>query len=63
MASIAGNEPTPRSDPAALHALIPDLHHAQTLGSGDFLQLEVPDQVDAMLERCLKVAVPRLAAS
>ena len=63
MASIAGNEPTPRSDPVALHALIPDLHHAQTLGSGHFLQLEVPDQVDAMLERCLKVAVPRLAAS
>lgn len=42
-----------RTDPAALRRLIPQAHFAQTALSGHFLTLEVPDQVNAMLERFL----------
>jgi pimeloyl-ACP methyl ester carboxylesterase len=35
----------------------------QTVGAGHFHQLVVPDQVNAMIDRFLAVAVPRLAAA
>ena len=43
----------PRSDVARLRALCSTLMLGQTVGSGHFLQLEVPDQVNAMLDRFL----------
>jgi pimeloyl-ACP methyl ester carboxylesterase len=44
-------------DAARLLALKPDLHVGVTVGAGHFHQLEVPDQVNAMIERFLTVAV------
>jgi pimeloyl-ACP methyl ester carboxylesterase len=52
---IAADEPQPRSDMARLHDLIPHLHYGRVVGSGHFCQLEVPDQVNAMIDRFLKV--------
>ena len=53
MLFIAANETKPRSDVARLRALCSTLMLGQTVGSGHFLQLEVPDQVNAMLDRFL----------
>lgn len=55
---IAANEPSPRSDMARLLQLIPHLMVGQTVGSGHFCQLEVPGQVNAMIDRFLTVAGP-----
>jgi hypothetical protein len=41
-----------------LHVLAPSLQYAQTVGAGQFLQLEVPAQVNAMLERFMTVSAP-----
>ncbi len=43
----------PHNDAAALRALNPCLRTGQTVGAGHFNQLEVPDQVNAMIERFL----------
>jgi pimeloyl-ACP methyl ester carboxylesterase len=40
---------------ARLLQLIPHLMAGQTVGSGHFCQLEVPEQVNAMLDRFLTV--------
>jgi pimeloyl-ACP methyl ester carboxylesterase len=53
MLFVAANEEKPRSDVARLRALCSTLRTGQTVGSGHFLQLEVPDQVNAMLARFL----------
>jgi pimeloyl-ACP methyl ester carboxylesterase len=55
---IAANEPHPRSEIAPLRALVPQMLYEQTVGSGHFCQLEVPDQVNAMIDRFLATAVP-----
>jgi pimeloyl-ACP methyl ester carboxylesterase len=52
---IAADEPGPRSDMAALRDLLPQLALGQTVGSGHFCQLEVPDQVNAMIHRFLAI--------
>lgn len=39
-----------------LHELAPSLRYAQTVGAGHFLQLEVPAQVNAMIERFMTVS-------
>ena len=54
---IAANEPSPRSDMACLRELLPQLQTGQTVGSGHFCQLEVPQQVQAMIERFLAIAL------
>jgi pimeloyl-ACP methyl ester carboxylesterase len=36
-----------------LRPMVPQLLVGQTAGSGHFIQLEVPDQVNAMIERFL----------
>ncbi len=41
-----------------LHELCPHLLYGQTVGSGHFCQLEVPEQINAMIERFLDVALP-----
>jgi pimeloyl-ACP methyl ester carboxylesterase len=48
------------ADLAKLRALCPHVVVGQTVGAGHFHQLEVPDQVNAMIERFLTVS--RLAA-
>ena len=52
---IAADEPAPRSDMAALRELLPQLVFGQTVGSGHFCQLEVPEQVNAMIDRFLTI--------
>jgi pimeloyl-ACP methyl ester carboxylesterase len=47
----------PLADLARLRELCPQVMVAQTAGAGHFCQLEVPDQVIAMIERFLKVSL------
>jgi pimeloyl-ACP methyl ester carboxylesterase len=43
------------TDPTAFAAGRPNVFVAQTVGSGHFIQVEVPDQVHAMMERFLRI--------
>ncbi|MCX5515416.1 alpha/beta hydrolase [Kaistia algarum] len=52
---IAADEPSPRSDMTRLSQLVPHLLQGKVVGSGHFCQLEVPDQVNAMIDRFLNV--------
>jgi pimeloyl-ACP methyl ester carboxylesterase len=45
------------NDPARLLPFKPDLQFGMTVGAGHFHQLEVPEQVTAMIERFLEVAI------
>jgi pimeloyl-ACP methyl ester carboxylesterase len=45
------------ADTAALTAGMPNVFTAQTVGSGHFIQNEVPEQVNAMIDRFLTVIV------
>ena len=45
------------TDVARFHKLCPHLITGQTVGSGHFHQLEVPEQVNPMIERFLTIAV------
>lgn len=56
---IAADELQPRADMARVHELCPQLLDGKTVGSGHFCQLEVPEQVNAMISRFLAVALPR----
>jgi pimeloyl-ACP methyl ester carboxylesterase len=47
----------PRTDPALLTQLCPQIMIGQTVGAGHFNQLEVPDQVNAMIERFMVVSL------
>jgi pimeloyl-ACP methyl ester carboxylesterase len=51
---LAADE-TPLSDLPRLRELVPSLSFGQTVGSGHFCQLEVPEQVNPMIERFLAV--------
>jgi pimeloyl-ACP methyl ester carboxylesterase len=53
---VRGGGPT---DPTVLAADHPNVMVAQTIGAGHFIQLEVPDQVHAMIERFLIVSADR----
>ncbi len=44
----------PACSPSALRAAIPDVVTGQTVGAGHFNMLEVPDQVNSMIERFLE---------
>jgi pimeloyl-ACP methyl ester carboxylesterase len=57
---IVADEPSARTDMARLKELIPDLNLARTAGSGHFCQLEVPDQINAMIARFITVALARI---
>lgn len=48
----------PLPDRARFRELCPQLQCAQTAGAGHFHQLEVPDQVNAMIERFLSAVAP-----
>ncbi|MEG6507598.1 alpha/beta hydrolase [Methyloligella sp. 2.7D] len=55
---IAADEPVPRADMSRLQKLVPRMLTGKTVGSGHFCQLEVPDQITAMIERFLTVTFP-----
>jgi pimeloyl-ACP methyl ester carboxylesterase len=52
----------PRGDVTRFAEACPTLVHGQVVGSGHFLQLEVPDQVNAMIRRFLAIGVPPASA-
>ena len=54
---IAADELQPRSDMARFHELAPQVLYGKTVGSGHFCQLEVPEQVNAMIERFLAISL------
>jgi pimeloyl-ACP methyl ester carboxylesterase len=54
---IVANEPAARTDLVRTKELIPQMHIGRTVGSGHFCQLEVPDQINAMLARFIRVAL------
>jgi pimeloyl-ACP methyl ester carboxylesterase len=56
---IADDEAQPRSDMGRFHEMFPDILYGKTVGSGHFCQLEVPDQIGAMIDRFLSVTLPR----
>ncbi len=48
----------PMTDLARFKELCPHMVNGQTVGAGHFNQLEVPDQVNGMIDRFLKVTIP-----
>jgi pimeloyl-ACP methyl ester carboxylesterase len=54
---IAADEYPPRADILRLRTLVPELHYGHVVGSGHFCQLEVPEQVNAMIDRFMALAV------
>lgn len=55
---VAANEPQPRSDMSRFHEMFPQVLDGKTVGSGHFCQLEVPEQVNAMIDRFLAITFP-----
>ena len=53
------NAATWRPELGLFKGLCPQLMLGQTVGAGHFNMLEVPDQVNAMIERFLKLTVDR----
>lgn len=49
---------TPNADLARASELRPEMMIGKTVGSGHFSQLEVPDQVNAILARFVEISVP-----
>lgn len=54
---------TPNADLQRFHELCPQLVIGKTVGSGHFLELEVPEQVNAMIDRFLATALPAAPAT
>ena len=54
---VLSSAPDESNDPARLLPFKPDVHVGMTVGAGHFHQLEVPEQVTAMIERFLEVAI------
>jgi pimeloyl-ACP methyl ester carboxylesterase len=54
---VLRSQPGGSNDAARLLPHKPDLHFGVTVGAGHFHQLEVPEQVTAMIERFVQVAV------
>jgi pimeloyl-ACP methyl ester carboxylesterase len=55
---VAANEPQPRSDMGCFREIFPQVLDSKTAGSGHFCQLEVPEQVNAMIDRFLASTLP-----
>jgi pimeloyl-ACP methyl ester carboxylesterase len=55
---VAADELKPRSDMSRFHELAPQILSGKTVGSGHFCQLEVPEQINAMIERFLAITLP-----
>jgi pimeloyl-ACP methyl ester carboxylesterase len=56
---IAADELQPRSDMARFHEMFSDILYGKAVGSGHFCQLEVPGQINAMIDRFLAVKLTR----
>lgn len=56
---VAADEAQPRSDMSRFHEMFPDILYGKTVGSGHFCQLEVPEQIGAMIDRFLTIELPR----
>jgi pimeloyl-ACP methyl ester carboxylesterase len=56
---VAADEVQPRSDMSRFHEMFPDILYGKTVGSGHFCQLEVPEQINAMIDRFLALMLPR----
>jgi pimeloyl-ACP methyl ester carboxylesterase len=41
------------------HEMFPDILYGKTVGSGHFCQLEVPEQINAMIDRFLTIVLPQ----
>ena len=54
---VLSSMPGGSNDPARLQALKPDTYFGMTVGAGHFHQLEVPEQVNAMIERFLAITI------
>jgi pimeloyl-ACP methyl ester carboxylesterase len=54
---VLAARPGGSNDPSRLLPLRPDLHYGVTVGAGHFHQLDVPEQVTAMMERFIEVAI------
>lgn len=54
---IAADEAQPRSDMTRFHELAPQILYGKTVGSGHFCQLEVPEQVNAMIDRFIAITL------
>jgi pimeloyl-ACP methyl ester carboxylesterase len=54
---VLASAPGGSNDPSRLQALKPTTHFGTTVGAGHFHQLEVPEQVNAMIERFLAIAI------
>ena len=54
------NAALPRPELARFRELCAHLLTAQTAGAGHFNMLEVPDQVNAMIERFLTISLPTI---
>ena len=52
---VLRSAPGGSNDPSRLQPLKPDAHFGMTVGAGHFHQLEVPEQVNAMIERFLQI--------
>jgi pimeloyl-ACP methyl ester carboxylesterase len=52
---VLGSAPGGSNDATRLQALKPDAYFGMTVGAGHFHQLEVPEQVNAMIERFLAI--------
>jgi hypothetical protein len=55
---IAADELKPRSDMGRFQELASQILYGKTVGSGHFCRLEVPEQINAMIERFLTIALP-----
>ena len=56
---VAADEAQPRSDMSRFHEMFPDILYGKTVGSGHFCQLEVPEQINAMIDRFLALMLTR----
>jgi hypothetical protein len=60
LVAVGGGMPT---DIEATRALLPQLEVGSTVGAGHFAHLLVPEQVNAMIDRFLAVALTSAAAA
>ena len=56
---VFADEAQPRSDMSRFNEMFPDILYSKTVGSGHFCQLEVSEQVGAMIDCFLTIALPR----
>jgi pimeloyl-ACP methyl ester carboxylesterase len=54
---LATREPCPSAEMARFEAVAPHMIYGKTVGSGHFCQLEIPNQVNTMVDRFLTLAL------